>query len=401
MPGPLHGFRVVDLTSILMGPLATQIMADMGADVIKVEAPAGDLFRAASIKRNPGMGAAFIMANRGKKSVVLDLKSEFGHDAISRLIETADVFIYSMRPKTLENLKLGYEDCRAINPRIVYCGLFGYRQDGPYADRPAYDDIIQGASGLAQFQTWEVGEPRYFPAVTADKTVGISAVYAVSLALLHRERTGVGQRVDVPMMETMVQFNLAEHLAGMAFVPPEGPTGYSRIKSPDRRPFKTKDGHVCVLPYTLKQWQSFFDIIGRPDMKDDPRLQDDAQRNANAGGLYEMVSDALLDWNTADILDAVVKADIPSGVVNNVEDLPNDPQMVATGFFKERDHPTEGRILETDVPIQFSETPGAIGRPAPVLGQDSVDLLTSIGFGEDEIAQAVSDGVTIDGRLSR
>lgn len=401
MPGPLHGYRVVDLTSILMGPLATQIMADMGAEIIKVESPAGDLFRAASVKRNPGMGAAFITANRGKKSVVLDLKSEFGYQAICRLIEGADVFIYSMRPKTLENLKLGYEDCRALNPKIIYCGLFGYRQDGPYADRPAYDDIIQGASGLAQFQSWEIGEPRYFPAVTADKTVGISAVYAVSLALLHRERTGVGQRVDVPMMETMVQFNMAEHLAGMAFVPPEGPTGYSRIKSPDRRPFKTLDGYVCVLPYTLKQWQAFFDIVGQPEMKDDPRLQDDAQRNAHAGELYEMVSNALLEWKSADILDAVVKADIPAGVVNSVEDLPHDPQMMATGFFKERDHPTEGRILETDVPIQFSETPGAIGCPAPVLGQDSVDVLKQLGFSATEITDAITNGSTSDGAIKR
>ncbi len=398
MPGPLSGFRILDLTSVLMGPFATQILGDMGAEVIKVESPEGDVVRSIGPARNRGMGAAFLNSNRSKRAIMLDLKQAAGKAAMERLVERADVFIFSMRPATLEALGLGYKDCRRINPRIVYCGAYGYHEDGPYAGRPAYDDVIQGASGLAAIQGMTTGEPRYMPSVMADKTVGISVVYAVSMALLHRERTGEGQRVDIPMFETMVQFNLVEHISGMHFVPPEGGAGYERMLSPNRRPYKTADGYVAALPYTTRHWQKFFTLVGRPEMTEDARVTDPVRRSEAIDELYAMVTEALAGWKTGDILRALQDADIPSGPINALDDLPNDPHLAATDFFREFEHPTEGRLKQPGVPIRFSRSPGAPGRPAPHLGEHSLEILREAGITDQEINAMLESGATKDGR---
>jgi len=398
MAGPLSGYRILDLTTVLMGPAATQILADMGADVVKVETADGDVIRSVMPARNPGMGAAFLNSNRGKRSIVLDLKNPDGRAAFLKLVESADALVYSLRPGTMEGLDLGYDICRAAKPDLVYCGAYGFHEDGPYAGQPAYDDVIQSASGMAAIQAFTTGEPRYMPSVMADKIVGLTVVYSLSMALLHRERTGEGQRVDVPMFETMVQFNLIEHTAGMQFVPPEGAPGYVRMQSEHRRPYKTADGYVAALPYTKRHWQRFFDVVGIPEMIDDPRVTDSALRSRKVGELYAKVTPALATWKTADILQALRDADIPCGPMNRLEDLPEDPHIKATGFLKEVEHPTEGTLLQADVPIRFSASPPSPGGPAPRLGEHSVDVLIEAGFDQASVEALIASGAIIDGR---
>lgn len=398
MQGPLSGYRILDLTSVMMGPAATQIMGDMGAEIIKVESPDGDVLRLVQPARHRGMGAAFLNSNRGKRSIVLDLKKPDGRAALLRLVEGADVLIYSMRPATLEGLGLGYEACRKANPKMIYCGAYGFGEDGPYAGQPAYDDVIQSASGLADIQSYVTGEPRYVASVAADKTVGLTVVYAVTMALLHRERTGEAQRVDVPMFETMVQFNLFEHTSGMQFVPQDGPAGYIRMKSPHRRPYRTADGYVAALPYTKKNWQRFFEIVGMPEMIEDERVTNSELRSHKVGELYEKVTPALAGWKSAELLAALRAADIPCAPMNRLEDLPNDPHIRATGFLREVEHPTEGTLLQTGVPIRFSRSPGTPGRSAPRLGEHSVEILAEAGYDESEIGAMIGTGAAVDGR---
>lgn len=398
MQGPLSGYRILDLTSVMMGPAATQIMGDMGAEIIKVESPDGDVLRLVQPARHRGMGAAFLNSNRGKRSIVLDLKKPDGRAALLRLVEGADVLIYSMRPATLEGLGLGYEACRKANPKMIYCGAYGFGEDGPYAGQPAYDDVIQSASGLADIQSYVTGEPRYVASVAADKTVGLTVVYAVTMALLHRERTGEAQRVDVPMFETMVQFNLFEHTSGMQFVPQDGPAGYIRMKSPHRRPYRTADGYVAALPYTKKNWQRFFEIVGMPEMIEDERVTNSELRSHKVGELYEKVTPALAGWKSAELLAALRAADIPCAPMNRLEDLPNDPHIRATGFLREVEHPTEGTLLQTGVPIRFSRSPGTPGRSAPRLGEHSFEILAEAGYDESEIGAMIGTGAAVDGR---
>jgi crotonobetainyl-CoA:carnitine CoA-transferase CaiB-like acyl-CoA transferase len=397
MPGPLHGYRILDLTSVFLGPFATQILGDNGADVIKVEAPEGDITRDIQPARNRGMGAVLLNANRSKRAIVLDLKKPDGRDALLRLAETADVLVHSVRPKAMERLGLGYADICRVNPTVVYAGVLGFRPGGPYSDKAAYDDIIQGLSGLVATQAFTTGEPRYVPGSVVDKIVGIHLVYAITMALLHRERTGEGQQVEVPMLECMTGFNLLEHAAGMLFDPPMGEPGYARARTPYRRPYKTSDGYVCMLPYTTRHWQNFFRLIGREDMVEDPRVTDPATRSQSVDDLYRMVADAVEGWTTKDLIAALDGADIPAGPVNELAGVYDDPHLKATGFFRHVEHPTEGSLVLTDVPVGFSKSPGEIGRHAPCLGEHSVELLREAGYSAEEIDRMIGDGVTVDG----
>ena len=394
MSGALTGYRILDLTSVAFGPYATQILGDNGADVIKVESPAGDITRDIQPARSRGMGSFYLNANRNKRSLVLDLKNPAGRDALLRLVRNADVLVHSVRQDAMDRLGLSYEDCRAVKPDLVYVAAVGFRPGGPYAGKAAYDDIIQGLSGMVAMQALTTGEPRYVPASIADKVASTHLVYAITMAVLHRERTGEGQRVDVPMLECLVGFNLVEHAAGMLFDPPLGEPGYSRSRAPSRKPFATKDGHVCMLPYTREHWQRFFRLMGRQEMVDDARVTDPVRRSRSFDELYRMVAELVATWETETLLQALDKADIPAGRVNSFADLFSDPQLTATGFISFKEHPTEGRIAVTENPIGFSKSPGGLRRFAPRMGEHSVELLREAGMTDDEIDAMLRDGVT-------
>lgn len=395
MAGPLEGVRVLDLTSVVLGPLATQIMGDLGADVIKIEKPEGDTTRSTGPKRSPDMAALFMGLNRNKRSVVLDLKREAARGALRRLVDGADVFLHSIRPAAIGRLGFGPDEVRARNPRIVYAGIHGFRSDGPYAGAPAYDDVIQGLSGSADLMARLVGEPRYMPTIVADKTCGLVTAYAVMAALFERERSGEGQFVEIPMFETMVAFNLADHVFGHAFDPPEGPVGYSRVLAPSRRPYATRDGHVCMLAYTDPQWARFWEEVGHPEHAADPRYATLASRADNIEEVYALAAGFVARRTTDDWLETLARLEIPCARVTPLDALADDPHLRALGFFRRAEHPREGAVTLVDAPVRFGRTPAAIDRLQPKLGEHSAEILREAGLGEAEIGDMLAAGATV------
>jgi len=396
MSGPLSGLTVVDLTTVVMGPYATQILGDLGASVIKVEAPGGDNVRHVGPMKNRGMGHMFLHLNRNKKSIVLDLKQPAGRDALLKIAAKADVLIYNIRPQAMQRLRLGYADVAAVNPRIIYVGAYGFGQQGPYAARPAYDDLIQGMSGLPWLlQQSGAEEPRYIPATLADRIVGLHAVYAVTTALYHRERTGTGQAVEVPMFECMSQMILGDHFGGRSFDPPAGAAGYARVLAPQRKPFRTKDGYICVLMYNDKQWQGFFRLIGRDDLyRDDPRFNSHENRSARIDEVNSFVAAEMLKRSTGDWLEVLMGADIPAARMNTIDDVIDDEHLTATGFIRMEKHPTEGTLRTTRAATQWSHTPPAPQCGAPRLGEHGAELLRNAGYSDDEIRVLAASGAT-------
>ncbi len=393
MPGPLHGVRVLDLTTVVMGPYATQILADFGADVVKVEPPEGDIMRYAWPFRSKGMGHIFLNTNRNKRGIVLDLKKPEAREACLALARQADVLVYNIRPQAMARLKLGYEDLRAVNPRIIYAGAFGYSQSGPYAAKAAYDDLIQGASGLPWLLRESGAEsPRFVPATMADRSVGLHVVNAVCAALYAREKTGKGQRVDVPMFESLLQTVLGEHMGGFTFEPQLGEGGYTRMLSKHRRPYETKDGYVCVLIYNDKHWKAFFEMIGRQDMLGDARFASPEGRSQNYDAVYGFVADEVTKRTTGEWLDAFERADIPVQRMNSLEDILRDPHLNAIGYFREIEHPSEGKLLSMKVPSEWSETPPEVRRHAPRLGEHTREVLRGAGYSEQDIEALIACG---------
>jgi crotonobetainyl-CoA:carnitine CoA-transferase CaiB-like acyl-CoA transferase len=379
MSGPLAGIRVIDLTSVVMGPYATQILGDQGADVIKIEPPEGDVFRYVTPFRNAGMSAAFLNLNRNKRSIALDLKTDKDMQIMLDLLITADVFVTTVRPQAMRKLGLDYERLCELNPRLIYCGAYGFSEAGPYAGRPAFDDIIQAMSGLAELQgrTHPDG-PQYVGTIFADKTVGFTVAYAVAMALFERERSGLGQAIEVPMFETMVSFTMVEHLAGETYCPAVGGTGYQRILSEHRRPYRTKDGFIGLLPYTTKQWQSFFAVAGKPEMISDPRVTDPTVRGQHVGELYRMVTELIAERTTAEWVEQLRAADVPITPVLSPDDLLHDEHLQALNFFALEQHPSEGELRTIGIPIHFSRTPGELRRHAPNLDEHRAEILQEL-----------------------
>ena len=391
MPGPLAGVRVIDVTIAVLGPLASQLLGDMGAEVIKVETPDGDPIRQIGPARNPGMSAYHFTVNRNKKSLVLDLKWPAAQEAMRRLAATADVFVHNMRPGAAERLGIDYRAISAANPRIVYAWASGWRPGTSAADRAAFDDVIQGESGLAALNGGADGPPRYVPMVVGDKLCGHVLAGAVAMALYAREKTGQGQEIHVPMMETLAAFNLVDHLWHGVFGEPERGLGYPRMLTPYRRPYATKDGHVCLLATTDRQWRSLFAAIDCPELGDDPRFSSIERRTANIDELYTLLAERMRRRTTAEWRARLDQFDVPNGVVNDLPRLLADPYLNETGFFRRVDHPTEGPTVTTAIPVSFSETPGELRLPPPRLGEHTAEILGQLGYSPAEIA-AISKG---------
>ena len=393
--GPLSGIRIIDMTTVLMGPYATQMLGDFGADVIKVEAPEGDLVRKIGPARNDGMGPIYLNANRSKRSITLDLKQPEGRAALLRLCAGADVLVYNVRAKAMQRLGLSYEEVAAVNPQLVYAGMFGYGQDGPYAARPAYDDLIQGGATIPYlFSRVNEGKPRYVPSAMADRVVGLAAVGAILASLVERGRTGLGQRVDIPMFETMVSFVLGDHLGGLTFEPPLDAGGYARQLSPERRPYRTRDGYVCALIYNDGHWQRFFAAIGRPEMPAaDPRFRDFVARMKHIDEVYAALSEIFLTRTSEEWLELLEAADVPAMPMHDFEGVLRDPHLVATGFFQTVEHPSEGAIRTMSVPAKWSRSPASPTRHAPRQGEHSREILREADFSDEEIADLLTRGV--------
>ncbi len=394
MTGPLAGIKIIDMSNTLMGPYTTQILGDMGAEIIKIESLQGDPLRGAGHARHAGMGALFLNVNRSKRSIALDLKRKEARAVISRLIETADAFVYNLRPNAMGRLGLAYADVSAMNPRIVYAGLFGFGQDGPYADKPAYDDLIQAEVALPTLVGVSGGgEPRYVPAAIVDRGVAFAAVGAIVGALFHQLRTGEGQRVDIPMFETMAEFVLGDHLAGHTFEPPLGPMGYARTLSTDRRPFGTRDGFICVMIYTDDQWRKFYELTGRSPA-DDPRLRDMATRTRNIDALYGELAELLKEKSTAEWIQLFEAGGIPHARMKTLDDLLHDQHLEATKFFSLVDHPSEGLVRTMRFPSQWSVTQPMSSRQAPLFGQHTAEILREHGYNAQAIDALAAAKVT-------
>ena len=386
MPGPLAGVRVIDLTVAVLGPVATQILGDLGAEVIKIEAPEGDMMRSIGPMRHPGMAAYFLNINRNKKSVVLDLKKPAAQAALLRLATTADVLVHNMRPGAARRNGMGYAAVAEANPRIVYASASGWRADHPYGDRAAFDDVIQGESGFAALNKGADGEPRYAPMVICDKICGYTLASMVGMALYAREKTGKGQEIHVPMVDTMAAFNLVDHLWHGVFGEPEKGLGYPRMLTPHRRPYATTDGHVCLLATTDRQYRNLFTALGAPELGDDPRFSTIAARTANIDELYNWVAERMKTKSTAEWKQRLDDADVPNGGVNDLMGVVRDPYLNEAGFFQPLDHPTEGRLTTMPFPVSFSETVPDRNEPPAQLGEHTEAMLRELGLNADEIA---------------
>ena len=395
MAGPLSGLKVLELTSVVLGPWAAQIIADMGADVIKIEAPFGDSNRQLGASKNPGMAALYLSNNRNKRSLVLDLKQESARDALLAIVKDCDVFLHNNRPQVMTKLRLEYEDIKSVNENIIYCGTYGYSKDGPYGEKGALDDSIQAVSGVAALNELVLGEPRYLPTVVADKTTAITVVYSILAALFHRERSGVGQEIEVPMFETMVSFVMAEHIWGEVFEPKLGEAGYTRLMSHHRKPYKTKDGYIAVLPYMNNHWKTFCEKAEREDLIEDERFKDLSSRVKNIDDTYSETGKILATKTTQEWLDIFAGTKVPVIVVNSLEDLFHDPHLEAVDFWQSYEHPTEGQLKMPGFPSKFSKTPASIRKHAPKLGEHSKEILAEAGIDEETINKMVDSKATL------
>lgn len=377
--GPLKGFRILDLTTVLFGPFGTQTLGDWGAEIIKVETLTGDTWRNSGQFRNRGMSGQFMAVNRNKRSIALDLKNEDAKEVLRRLIPTVDALVSNIRPAGLARLGFSYEVCKELNPKLIYAVATGFGQDGPWRARPAFDEIIQAASGFASAMGTD-DEPAFVPSLIGDKLCGMALTSAVTAALLHRERTGEGQMVEVPMLETLAAFNSIEMFGGLAFVPPIGPSGYNRMKA--RRPVRTKDGWLTMLPYSGDNWCAFFEAVGHPECIEEFSVRDPVQRARNIDRIYDRMREIAPTRTTKDWEDLLLSIDVPHTAFARLSEIAEQPHLKAVGMFPEIDHPTEGKIMQARPPARFSASPAGIHRLPPLLGQHTREILKEAGYDE-------------------
>lgn len=376
--GPLRGIKVVEIASIVLGPLTTQYLGDMGADVIKIEPPEGDLTRSLGPQRNKGMSAVYLNCNRNKRSVVLDLRQEADQKRLHQIVAQCDVVVHSIRTQATARMGIAYDVLSRLNPRLIYCHLKGFSDDGIYAGKPAYDDVIQALSGLVALQSMTGKEPRYMPTIFADKVSALHAAYAVMLGLFERTTTGKGQKIEVPMFEAMTAFNSVEHLWGSTFEPAISGMGYETIVQAARRPYQTKDGYIAFLPYTDSHWQKFFDAIGEPGLMQDERFLNYPARQKHFKEVWSFVSDALAGKTNAEWM-SLFGGDMPIAVVNSLDDLLHDPHLDSVNFWQQFNHPTEGMIRLSQPAIRLHDSPAGVHRLPPTLGQHTDEVLREFG----------------------
>ncbi|MFC3051925.1 CaiB/BaiF CoA transferase family protein [Kordiimonas pumila] len=394
----LNGVKVIDLTTIVLGPYATQFLGDFGADVIKVEAPSGDLFRSVRPGQSENMGAPFLNCNRNKRSIILDLTKPEGLEALHRLISTADVFVHNMRSKSAKKLGLSYSDLKKIKKDIIYCNACGYGAGGAYENDPAYDDTVQAASGLAYLNADATGAPKYLPTVLCDKVAGLHLAIAILAGVAARARSGRGIAIETPMFESMAAFLMVEHLSGETFSPANGPVGYTRLMSAFRKPFATKDGYISIIPYNGAHWKKFLKLIKRDDLLEDERVNDPALRSRSLDMLYAVVAEATHIHTTGEWLTLLHSADIPCAKVNRLDDLLTDEHLSDVGLFEFVDHPTEGKIRNIRSAFKMDGAESLPDKLAPNLGGNSAEILSEAGFNDAEVARiAGSGGVIMSG----